>query len=50
MEDREDRGLSIGEMSVDVPGVESAVASRRRAISDGRAVVVIFAVSSGAGV
>ncbi len=42
MEEGEDLGLSMGEMSVDVAGVESAVAMRRKAVSDGRAVVVMF--------
>lgn len=41
VEDGDDRGLSIGEMLVEVVGVESAVARRRRAVSEGRAVVVM---------
>lgn len=48
-EAREDReveegellGLSSGEMLADEVGVESVVANRRRAVSEGRAVVVM---------
>ena len=48
MEEGEDRGLSIGEMLVEVAGVESAVARRRRAVSDGRAVEGMAEVAQGA--
>ena len=41
VEDEEGRGLSAGEMFVEDVGVESVVASRRRAASCGRAVVDI---------
>jgi hypothetical protein len=41
VEDEEGRGLSAGEMLVEDVGVESVVASRRRAASCGRAVVDI---------
>jgi hypothetical protein len=39
VEDEEGRGLSAGEMSAEEVGVESAVASRRRSASCGKAVV-----------
>ena len=41
VEDEEGRGLSAGEMLAEEVGVESVVASRRRAASCGRAVVDI---------
>ena len=41
MDEGDERGLSRGEMSVEVVGVESAVSNRRRAVPDGSAVVVI---------
>lgn len=41
VEDEEGRGLSAGEMSAEEVGVESVVASRRRAGPRGRAVVDI---------
>jgi len=41
VEDEEGRGLSAGEMLVEEVGVESVVASRRRAASCGKAVVDI---------
>ena len=41
VEDEEGRGLSAGEMLVEEDGVESVVASLRRAASCGRAVVAI---------
>lgn len=46
--DEEDgRGLSAGEISADEVGVESVVASRRRAASCGKAVVDIAEKDSG---
>ena len=41
VDEGDDRGLSAGEMLVDVAGVESVVAMRRAAVSDGRAVVLM---------
>jgi hypothetical protein len=42
VDEGDDRGLSIGEMSVEVVGVDSVVCMRRRAASLGRAVVVML--------
>jgi hypothetical protein len=47
VDDGDDRGLSIGEMSAEVVGVLSVVASRRRAVSDGSAVVVMAMTMGG---
>lgn len=41
VDDEDGRGLSAGEMSAEEVGVESVVASRRRAAACGRAVVDI---------
>jgi hypothetical protein len=41
VEDEDGRGLSAGEMAAEEVGVESVVASRRRAASCGKAVVDI---------